>query len=138
MNLRDKLRAAVTEEYADAQKYNSWVDEADRAGLTEVADALRLIVADETRHRHELKELSMLCPETEEIQLSGEMVEVKLERPVPQTYGDWVDLAEDIKEKDPGAAVKASNALYDIGEENEHADRQKQWLLRKAGELGIK
>lgn len=141
MNLMDKLRAAITEEYGDAQKYNEWADEADRAGLTETANALRQIAADETRHRYKLKELSVLSPETEEIQLSGRMIEVKLERPFPQTYGDWVNLAENIKERYPDDPVMRASVNYQlqhIAEETELAEEAKRWLMQKAGELGIK
>lgn len=61
----------------------------------------------------------------------------KPSRPYPETYGDWVDLAEDIKEKDPNSASRVNGAMYDISEETRLAEEQKRWLVEKARELGI-
>lgn len=65
------------------------------------------------------------------------MYETPSSRPFPQTYGDWVNLAEDIKAKDPSVAFMVNAALEDISNETEYADPQKRWLVNKAGELGI-
>lgn len=72
---------------------------------------------------------------------------VKEERPFPQTYSDWVDLAEDIKAKYPGDTsadllVKAE-VNYHLGciaeeEENPQAAQEaKRLLAGKAVELGL-
>jgi len=70
-------------------------------------------------------------------------------RPFPQTYGDWVNLAESIKQKDPTVSTswEVSHALNAILEEERGeaepdadytADDAKRWLVEKAGELGLK
>ncbi len=77
------------------------------------------------------------------IVMSGEMVEVPLEkkesdRPFPQTYGDWVNLAENIKQADPSDVFRVNTALESISHDDPTADEDKRWLVKKAGELGIK
>lgn len=61
-------------------------------------------------------------------------------RPFPQSYGDWVSLGMDIKEKDPtvGTAAWVNMALQHIADNDEDAEQSKRWLVDKAGELGIK
>lgn len=59
-------------------------------------------------------------------------------RTFPQTQGDWINLAADIKEKDPGSIFMVNAAMCDITEETGFAEEQKRWLMQKAGELGIK
>jgi len=56
-------------------------------------------------------------------------------------YGDWVDLAEDIKSKYPDDPVMRASVNYQlqhIAEETEEAEEAKRWLMQKAGELGIR
>ena len=64
-------------------------------------------------------------------------------RPYPQTYGDWVSLAEDIKsrEKDQTVWLNVNVALNTIGDEMADAHNvimAKQYITQKAGELGIR
>ncbi len=63
-----------------------------------------------------------------------------LDRLLPQTYGDWVNLAEDIKSADPEAwtAGWVNTALQHISEEDEAAEGSKRKLTQRAGELGIR
>ena len=68
------------------------------------------------------------------------------DRPVPQTYGDWVNLGVDIKEKvgiddffTTGQVNTHLGHIYREEELDPEAVREsKMWLTRKAGELGIK
>lgn len=61
-------------------------------------------------------------------------------RPSPQTYGDWVNLAEDIKSADPASwtAAWVNEALQHISEEDPAAEGSKRKLVQRASELGIK
>ncbi len=83
--------------------------------------------------------------EREELKMSGRMIEVPLDRPVPQTYGDWVNLGVDIKEKagidDFVTTADVNTHLGRIDREDEDptaAQQSKMWLTRKAQVLGIK
>jgi len=83
--------------------------------------------------------------EPDVIKLSGRMIEIPLERPFPETYGDWVNLGMDIKEKagidDFKTTAEVNKHLSYIYEE-EHdpakAQEAKRWLAKTARELGIK
>jgi len=61
-------------------------------------------------------------------------------RPFPKTYGDWVDLAESIKDKaDIPVYTETSYKLGIIlGNIDGDAEDAKRWLIKKAGELGIR
>jgi len=70
-------------------------------------------------------------------------------RPSPKTYGDWVDLAENIKERYPGDPVMRASVSYQLGiiaraeavepvVEEAEIEEAKRWLARKAGELDIR
>jgi len=62
-------------------------------------------------------------------------------RPFPKTYGDWVDLAENIKERipdDPATIATVNYQLNTIAVGESGVEEAKRWLLNKAGELGIK
>lgn len=63
-----------------------------------------------------------------------------LERPVPQTYGDWVNLAESIKTATPDLDTQYTTNLHlqEIAIEGPNQDAAKRWLVEKAGELGIR
>ncbi len=60
-------------------------------------------------------------------------------RPFPKTYGDWVDLAMSIKEKDTtlGNAAWVNMALQHISDEDTDAEDSKRWLVDKAKEVGV-
>lgn len=69
----------------------------------------------------------------------GEVVE-RPPRPFPQTYGDWVNLGMDIKEKSPDITTVAevNKALISIAEDKPGvAEDAMRYLVQKAGELGI-
>lgn len=69
----------------------------------------------------------------------GESMQTGQERPLPETYSDWVNLAMDIKEKslDVGIMARVNTALTAISEDQPSAEEAKRWLVSKAGELGI-
>jgi len=82
--------------------------------------------------------------EREELKLGERMIEVPLGRPVPQTYGDWVNLGMDIKEKaginDFETTAEVNEHLYHIWREDEDpatAQVSKRWLTEKARQMGI-
>lgn len=62
---------------------------------------------------------------------------------VPKTYGDWVDLAEDIKAKYPDDPVMRANVNYFLqqiaqeAEDSRKAEESRRWFIKIAGELGI-
>lgn len=58
----------------------------------------------------------------------------------PKTYGDWVNLAESIKEKDPSANTRCDMNLYlmAISENDQYAEEAKRKMVLRAGELGIR
>lgn len=55
----------------------------------------------------------------------------------PQTYMDYIYLAEDIKTRDPDIASKVNYNLGLIQRELPGAENAKRWLTNKARELGI-
>lgn len=55
----------------------------------------------------------------------------------PETYGDWVDISQEIKSRVPSLAGTVNEYMQDIMEETERADSAKAWLTEKAGELAI-
>ena len=57
-----------------------------------------------------------------------------------RTYMDWYNLAEDIKQKMPPESWYIVNDLLLVisQEEGPVADEAKRWLMKKAGELGIR
>lgn len=87
--------------------------------------------------------------ETEEFPLMGE--ERPALRPFPETYGDWVNLAEDLKSKYPDDPVMRASINYQLQhvmyeEEERPEDREerqraaqeaKRWLTERTGEHGI-
>ncbi len=78
MEFIDKLSAAIVEENTDARKYEDWAGEADMVGLTDVANTLRNIAKDESRHRSLLRGMLVELSEPDTIVLSGKMMEVPL------------------------------------------------------------
>jgi len=128
------------------------------ANVSPNADAaaiLRGIAADEDRHyrliKYQIEVSQMSAPERKAHEEQMEYLlghrhpsQVSLtptDRPFPQTYGDWVNLAEDIKAKyqdDPVMIAAANTQLREIAQETGSAEEAKRWLVGKANELGIK
>ncbi len=61
--------------------------------------------------------------------------------PVPTTYGMWIDLSEDIKDKYPLDSPERAEVNFQLGIllelEEGRPDDAKRWLVNKAGEVGI-
>lgn len=142
------LEEALTDESMAGDIYRYMADISPNASA---AERLRKIAADEGRHHlivsHLLAELS---GQGETGGQYAERMEYLLghrqpassgrgagRRPFPQTYGDWVDLAEDIKAKDPDSAPIVNDRLNVVCFESGDIDSAKRWLVQKAGELGI-
>ena len=62
-------------------------------------------------------------------------------RQVPTTYGEWTELAEDIKDRYPLDSPERAEVNFQLGIllelEEGRPDDAKRWLVGKAGELGI-
>ncbi len=148
MALVDELREESQGELRAAISYRDLAIRLRIAGHYSEGNLVDSIADDEDKHANLLMTMAdsiVAKQEPEEIKLSGEMIEVPLGRPVPQTYGDWVNLGMDIKEKagidDFKTTAEVNEHLYHIYKEEEDpatAQVSKMWLTRKAGELGIK
>jgi len=59
----------------------------------------------------------------------------------PQTYGDWINLAEDIKKHYPPGSMDVDETNFELGVigglEEENPEDAKRWLMEKARKLGI-
>jgi len=155
MDILDEIKFYIKDEEDANRTYSRMAGDADNVGMHKTAQILRGMAADELRHK-EMLEGMYYKPEfgpvrekilTEEIEEAYERAKktgevtvsaFRIGRPFPETYGDWVNLAEDIKTKDPGSVFMVNAALQDIASETEYADEQKRWLVNKGGELGIR
>ncbi len=135
MPTEDELREAAEEEERTQSRYSNMSMEAEMMGKRDMALMMSSMASDEGRHAAMMR--SMMGHQVEEIKLSGKMMEIPLDRPVPQVYGDWVNLAEDMKTKDPNLASKVNYNLGLIQRDLPGADEAKRWLTQKASELGI-
>ncbi len=72
--------------------------------------------------------------EREEIKLGEGMIEVPLGR-FPTVYGDWVNLAEDIKDRRPDLALEVNTSLESVMRHD--SEMGKQQLEKIAKEIGI-
>lgn len=156
MAFADDLEAQVRDEQDAYYTYLRMAMEADKLGRHELAIRLRGIANDEERHYNALsaeflpeeRPAPLLNAEELRGRQARERAEEFLERvsqpltlehrPYPQTYGDWVNLAEDIKIRDPDSAPTVNDRLNVICFEEGDVDAAKHWLVDKAHELGIK
>jgi len=135
MELVDRIGVFIKDEISARDSYR------DLAGILRARDYLvearqvSLIADEKDVHANLLMTvLQSIKEKPGEIMMSGRMIEVPLGRPVPQTYGDWVNLAEDIKEKylsDASTREWTNKALQHIADEDELADESKRWLVAK-------
>lgn len=137
------LKEALDDE---AKAGNVYRNMAGIAPTEEDRNALRAIAADEDRHYSILSHLSTVASMTGEQRAEytermgyalGYVHPSQVGRPFPKTYGDWVNLAEDIKEVEPNISWEVNTRLGHIASESEEAEGSKRWLVQKAGELGI-
>jgi len=148
MDLMEDIRFYIKDEKEANETYSRMANDADNAGMHDTARILRGMAADELRHKEMLEGMYYKPefgparePVVEEIKLGGKMIEVPLGRPFPQTYMDWVNLAEDIKDRvgeDLPDYYEANRQLGIISTlEEGNPEEAKRWLTEKAGELGI-
>ena len=161
MTLDDEIRKAREEELYTRDKYTMMASDADEKGLHNMAKMMREMSDDEGRHAQMMRTMvgfgateegGMIMGELGREMMSqeeakrlgiGEMHKRMMgsgesSRPFPETYGDWVSLAEDIKAKMPPESWGVVNGtLQVVGEEGPNAEEAKRWLVEKAGELDI-
>ena len=126
---------------------------------TESAKLWEHIADEESGHYREFKERRLQLEEQERVARTsmyekpgevrtGRSYTIEGKRLFPRTYGDWVNLAEDIKQKlpdDPVARATVNYNLRVIASEEQavplveqgEVDDAKRWLVNKGGELGI-
>ncbi len=151
MALEDDIKKAEKEEMQSQEKYGMMAMDAERMGLMNMAGMMREMAADESRHAQMMHSMigfgnpgsQMMSQEEAEKLGMGEMHKRMTGgasgRPFPQTYMDWVDLADDIKQKMPPESWYLVNETLQIISDKEGpvAEEAKRWLTKKAGELGI-
>ena len=143
MGFYEELLEEARGEIKARNSYRELSRRLEEAGFHYESNKVQTISSEEDRHSDLFMVMALdLQSEQgpEEIKLSGKMIEVKLERPFPKTYGDWVNLAEIIKEKHPDLIMSESVnfRLLHISNEDSLAEDSKRWLMEKADELGIK
>jgi len=146
MTLIDELREEARGEIEATKGYRNLASRLRAAGHYSEGNLVDSVADDEDRHANLLMTLAnsiMAKQEPEEIKLGEEMIEIPLGRSFPETYGDWVNLAEDIKDKYPDDPVMRASVNYQLGyiaEEDEYpeeAQEAKRWLTKQAGKLQI-
>jgi len=142
MELKDVTDEAVRDEIKGRDGYRSLAMRLDNEGHHSESRIVSGMADDEDRHANLLMTMMRtIKEEPEELKLGERMIEVPLGRLFPKTYGDWVKLGMDIKEKagiDDFETTKLVNmALNAIYEEDPSAGDKKRWLTEKASELGI-
>lgn len=147
MTLIGELRTEARDEIEAAHSYRDLAVRLREAGHYSEGNLVDGIADDEDKHANILMTLAnsiVSKQEPEELRLGERMVEYEIgkvpSRPFPQTYGDWVDLAEDVKEKVPDDLIMRSwvnRALQHISDDDELADEAKRYLMGKAHEIGI-
>ncbi len=164
MTLEDDIKKAVEEEEQSRDKYSIMAIEAETMGLHNMVGMMREMSNDEAKHIFMMRKMMsgmmgralrvremerenpgnpMMSQEEAEKLGMGEMHKRMMgsgvsSRPFPETYGDWVSLAEDIKAKMPQEKWGIVNStLQLISEEHPNSGEAKRWLVEKAGELGI-
>ena len=161
MALEDDIRKAEEEEIKSQEKYMMMAHEAEQAGLHNMAGMMKEMANDEGRHAQMMRSMVGFGAKEEGGMIMGELGREMMSqeeakrlgmgemhkrmmgsgessRPFPETYGDWVSLAEDIKAKMPPESWGVVNGLLlIISDEVPEAQEAKRWLVNKAGELGI-
>ncbi len=147
MALTEDLTKKIVEQVEDEDKafrlYTEMAADANQLGLYGIANDLTEIANQEYYHREVL--LGALS-DLKTFRLSGTGTPPIEEQPpgrlAPKTYGDWVDLAEDIKEKVGEGSPDYYEATHQLGIISELEEgspgEAKRWLTRKAGDLGIR
>ena len=133
--VEDLIRAIedqIEREKDMSNKYLELARNASELGYPNMAAGLRRMTEDNRMHCLRLEQMAKT---TRSLWSKGFR---QLPRLFPKTYGDWVDLAIDIKERDPGLSDEVNKALDEIQKESFEAHNAKRWLAKKAWDLGIK
>lgn len=145
--VNDGLRKSMDEERYAVQVYKERADVARDDGDNVTAQLWEHIAEEERGHYNEFKDrLYAIEPMRKYKNIGGGVESVYMlkeestSRLFPKTYGDWVNLAEDIKAKcldDPVGRSNVNYQLQQIAGETKDVAEAKRWLLQKAAELGI-
>jgi len=152
MDLMEEIKFYIKDEEEANVTYLRMAGDADNAGMHKTAQILRGIAVDELKHK-ELLEGMYYKPEFgpvvvehagfeyEQYLMRGKGAQekyVKEQRKTPETYGEWIDLSEDIKQKsrDLSSEVNTNLGYIFTGTPSE-SDEGKRWLLGKSKELGL-
>lgn len=149
MALEDEIKEAEKEEMHSQEKYGMMAMDAERMGMSDMARMMREMASDEGRHAAMMRRMhgGMVGGKKTYQQIAEEQhygmpygYMPKGDRPFPKTYGDWVNLAEDIKERYPDDPVTRAAVNFQLQRiaEREDEDEAKRWLMQEAGRLGIK
>ena len=104
--------------------------------LGEVTEALKEKNEEQMRRRHVMEQSSHGMEEF----YPGGHPHAMAHREFPENYGDWVNLAEDIKDRDPGVKAEVNKRLAAISSRDSDppdVTAAQRWLMQKAHELGI-
>ena len=141
----EDVSAATDEAERSQARFKMMAMHEEMMGNPMMANMMKGMADDEDKHIKMMQSMMsggmMGGTASEEIKLGGHMMKIPLGHQFPQAYGDWVDLAENIKEKSPNDPVMITDVNYylqHIARGTEKADEAKRWLMQKAGELGIK
>jgi len=129
----EDLEKEAAEEANAHLVYEELTNRALTLGYPATSNILRYIAADEERHNRELRYTIVTLKQSSSISC-----ETYTHRLFPKTYADWANLGIDIKERDPENAEIVNTALQSIYDETYRGDNAKRFLVRGAGELGIK
>lgn len=174
----EALQSSMQEEASAANWYRRRAAYAREHGDYESASLWEHIASEEAGHYREFKQRMMALPEYRAYEhrmeyllghihpsqyhpeqfeehhvrwqdrLEQQLEEEAGKRPFPQTYMDWVKLAEDIKQRYPNDPVMLATVNFNLGilaKEDQQipavepgdVDDAKRWLTKRAGELGI-
>ena len=141
MALEDDIKQAEIEEMQSKAKYRTMADEAERGGMHDMARMMRGVADDEGTHAMMMREMMHgskqgVVPFPDRGMMTDMGFGGKV-RSFPKVYGDWVDIAEDIKQAEPPDAIRVNIALESISNDDPTAEESKRWLMQRAGELGI-
>ena len=138
MELMDEIKFYIKDEEEANATYTRMAGIADNAGMQNTAQILRGMAADELRHKEMLEgmyyEPELPYRESKTTEAFG------LYRPFPQTNQEWENLGFDIEAKLPNIGPRYSirdAVAIATGKKEGNAGTAKDWLIRKAGELGI-
>ncbi len=147
MTLDEELMQRARDEIRDRDNYHELAERLKAAGLPGGADTVESIASDENRHADRLMEISNsvlakgVTPFPDRGLITDTGFASNHDRLFPQNYGDWVNLAEAIKERypdDPVMRASVNYQLQQVAEESVEAAEARRWLAEKAGELGIR